>query len=423
MIYQRRTIDSELADLFPELPAIALDGPKAVGKTSTAVRHASAVIALDDPAAREVVTADPSSILTRTRPILVDEWQHVPAVWDVVRRAVDHDPQGRQFLLTGSASPAAGATAHSGAGRITRLRMRPMTLGERGVATPTVSLSDLLQGGRNPLAGESGLGVADYVTHIAASGFPGIARLGDRARRLQLESYLFDVVDRDLPEQGTIVRRPETLMNWLRAYAAATSSTASYTSILDAATPGEANKPARSTVEHHRELLTRLWLLDPVPAWAPAGAKLARLGAAPKHHLADPALALSLLGLAPQALLDGEGTPLGPQAGTMIGRMFESLATLGVRVSAQAAEAKVSHLRTRNGDHEVDLILTRPDGRIVAIEVKLARTVSDGDVRHLHWLQDRLGELLIDAIVLTTGPSAYRRRDGVGVVPLALLGD
>jgi hypothetical protein len=353
--------------------------------------------------------------------LLIDEWQKVPGVWDVVRRAVDADPSGGQFLLTGSASPHPGATAHSGAGRIGRLRMRPMTLSERGVGTPEVSLAELLSGARPALSGTSSLRLADYADEILTSGFPALRSPSSRALRFQLDSYLRNAVDRDVPEQGLNVRKPESMLAWLRAYASATATTASYTQILDAATPGHADKPARGTAISYREVLASLWLLDPIPAWMPTGSPMTRLGQMPKHHLADPALAARLLGLTHDALLDGQGTPIGPQAGIMLGHLFESLVTLCVRVPAQAAEAEVAHLRTRNGDHEVDLVLVRDDGRVLAIEVKLPNTVDDKDVRHLHWLADQLGDRLLDALVVNTGPAAYRRPDGIGVLPLALL--
>ncbi len=148
---------------------------------------------------------------------------------------------------------------------------------------------------------------------------------------------------------------------------------------------------------------------------------MTRLGQTPKHHLADPALAARLLGLSRDALLDGAGTSVGPQSGSVLGHLFESLVTLCVRVPAQAAEAMVGHLRTRNGDHEVDLVIVRDDGRAVAVEVKLASTVTDQDTKHLYWLAGRMGDKLLDAIVVNTGPNAYRRPDGIGVVPLGLL--
>jgi predicted AAA+ superfamily ATPase len=420
--YQRRIVDEELDVLFGQIPAIALDGPKGVGKTSTAEERAVGIVKLDSAAVRTAVDADPSSVLSRPRPLLLDEWQRVPEVWDVVRRAVDENSSGGQFLLTGSASPRLGATAHSGAGRIARVRMRPMTLTERGVTHATVSLGELLTGSAPHLEGETAFRLVDYVDEMIKPGLPGLRGLTGRALRLQLDSYVRNAVDRDVPEAGLAVRKPEAMLDWLRAYAAASSSTASYTEILNAATPGMSDKPARTTSVAYRDVLTQLWLLDPVPAWGPSRAALSRLGQSSKHQLADPALAVRLLGMTERSLLDGDGRALGPQESTLLGRFFESLATLCVRAPAQAAEATVGHLRTRNGDHEIDLVIVRDDGRVLAIEVKLAANISDRDVRHLTWLRGQLGEQLIDAIVINTGPSAYRRSDGVGVVPLALLG-
>lgn len=421
MEYLRRIIDSELDELFADLPALAIDGLKGIGKTTTAEQRAARVLQLDSSPVRESIAADPSRIARGERPVLVDEWQKVPQVWDVVRRAVDADPSGGQFLLVGSATPEPGATAHTGAGRIGRLRMRPFTLSERQVVDPTVSLARLLSGGRVEVHGDCPLSLSGYVDEIVSSGFPAIRVLPPRPRRFQLDSYLRNVVDRDVPEQGLAVRRPDAMLAWLRAYAAATASTASYTKILDAATPGLAEKPARSTSVAYRDVLTQLWLLDPIPAWQPTGSFLTRLGQSPKHHLADPGLAARLLGLTSESLLDGSGEPLDPRAGTMLGALFESLATLCVRVAAQAADATVGHLRTRNGDHEVDLMVVRDDGRALAIEVKLSASVSDHDVKHLRWLSEQLGPRLLDAIVITTGPTAYRREDGIAVVPLGLL--
>lgn len=421
MAYLRRIIDDELDDLFGQVPAIAIDGVKAVGKTTTAEQRVLGLLKLDSKSNRESIQADPELVRSRVRPLLIDEWQKVPEVWDVVRRLVDEDPVGGQFLLVGSAAPAVGATAHSGAGRIGRLRMRPMTLSERGSCDPTVSLRDLLTGSRPRLDGATELRLADYAEEIVASGYPGLRSLSSRALRFQLDSYLRNAVDRDVPEQGLAVRKSEAMLAWLRAYAAATSSTASYTRLLDAATPGQSDKPSRSTSIAYRDVLAQLWLLDPLPAWGPPGNPLARLAQAPKHHLADPALAARLLGLSAGSLLDGDGLPIGPQAGTMLGHLFESLATLCVRVPAQAADATVGHLRTRNGDHEIDLVVVRDDGKVLAIEVKLSASVDERDTTHLRWLGQHLGNSLLDAIIINTGPNAYRRPDGIGVVPLGLL--
>ena len=420
--YLPRLVDSELDELMPELSAIALEGPKGVGKTETAQRRARTVHCLDEPAQRAIAEADPAQVLSGAPPLLLDEWQRVPAVWDAVRRAVDREDTPGRFLLTGSAGPATKPT-HSGAGRIVTVRMRPLSLSERGVGLPSVSLKELLRGGRPEVEGKTNVTLADYVREIVNSGFPGIRRLSGRALRLQLDGYLRRIVDTEFQEQGYTVRRPEVLERWMAAYAAATATTASYETIRDAATGGQGDKPSKTTTQPYREILERLWIADPIPAWLPSRNRLNRLAQPPKHHLADPALAARILGLDADALLSGVESGLSiPRDGTLLGHLFESLVTLCIRVYAQPADARVRHLRLQGGRQEVDLIVERADQRVVAIEVKLSGTVEQHDVKHLLWLRERIGDDLIDAVVIHTGPQAYRRKDGIAVVPAALLG-
>jgi predicted AAA+ superfamily ATPase len=231
-------------------------------------------------------------------------------------------------------------------------------------------------------------------------------------------------VHREIPaETGTAIRNPAALRRWMAAYAAASSTTASFEKIRDAASAGNDNPPAKATSQVYRDALTRVWMLDDIPAWIPANNPLNQLGQAPKHQLADPALAARVLGVDAAGLLAGESPgPLIPRDGTLLGALFESLVALSVRVYSEYNEATVGHLRTARGRHEVDLIVERDDGRVVALEVKLARAVNDSDVRHLAWLREHLGDGLLDAVVVTTGPTAYRRTDGVAVIPLGLLG-
>ncbi|HHW83421.1 MAG TPA: ATP-binding protein [Actinomycetales bacterium] len=422
-MYQRRIVDSELDTLLPELPAIAIDGPKGVGKTETCLQRAATVFRMDDPQSAAGLVADPRIVTQVSPPVLVDEWQHYPPVWDAVRRAVDEGALPGSFLLAGSAVPTEKPT-HSGAGRIVSLRMRPMSLAERGLQDATVSIAGLLAGERPAIAGASSMGLREYAREITQSGFPGIRKLAERARRTQLDSYLTRALERDLAdEHGVVVRRPDSLRAWLTAYASASSSTASYEAIRAAATPGEAEPPSKTTAIRYRDWLTALWLLDPVPAWAPLSGARVRLASAPKHQLADPALVTRLLNVDVPKLLTGEGRVLSPQAGNLMGSLFESLATLTVRAAAHAAEARVSHVRTSRGEHEVDLIAERYDGNIVAFEVKLSGAIHDHHVKHLHWFRETYGSRVVDLVAITTGTYAYRRQDGVAVVPLALLGE
>lgn len=419
--YARRIVDDELDELLTGLSAVSLEGPKGVGKTATAAARAGTSYQLDVPAELQVAQADPRRLLTGAEPILIDEWQLFPASWDLVRRAVDENPAPSRFLLTGSASPS-GAPTHSGAARIVPVRMRPLSLAERDIET-SVSLAELLSGSGAAIAGTTEMTLRDYVEEILAGGFPSIRGLPGRAARAQLDGYLQRVIDREFPQQGLTVRHPDTLRAWMRAYAAATSSTATFESIRDAATPGVGNKPARSTTIPYRDVLSRLWLLDPVPAWLPTNNKFKELAAVEKHQLADPALAARLLNVTAAKLLSGEAVgPAVPRDGTLLGALFEGLIALNLRVYAQSCEAEVRHLRTHRGEHEVDFVVVAGDGGVVAVEVKLSTTVEESDLTHLKWLRTTLGTDLRDAVLLTTGQHAYRRADGIAVIPAALLG-
>ncbi|WP_419919554.1 ATP-binding protein [Candidatus Poriferisocius sp.] len=421
MGYQRRIVDEELDELLTGLPAVSLEGPKAVGKTETALQRAGTVHRLDDPGQLEIFRAAPERLISGDPPVLVDEWQRLPASWDLVRRAVDSDPAPSRFLLTGSAAPAE-TPIHSGAERILTVRMRPMSLAERGLEVPSVRLAEMLSGSLPALGGASRIGLADYAEEITRSGFPAIRQLSGRLLRSQLDGYIDRIVERDFVEAGHRVRNRGALRRWLSAYAAALSTTASYEVIRDAATPGEDDKPAKTTTGPYRSTLEGLWIIEDVPAWAPSRNRLRRLGASPVHQLVDPALAARLLGTDTDALLGNKpaGPPV-PRDGTLLGALFQSLVTLSVRTYAQANEARVSHLRTHGGEHEIDLIVERRDGRVVALEVKLAATIHDNDTRHLHWLANTIGEDLLDAAIITTGTEAYRRPDKIGIIPAALL--
>jgi uncharacterized protein len=419
-MYTRRLIDDELDELMPELAAIAIEGSKGVGKSATAQRRAKTVLHLDEVADRQSLEAYPQRLDSDPAPVLLDEWQRVPSSWDLVRRSVDRDSAGGRFLLTGSATPVKGPM-HSGAGRIVRLRMRPLSLAERW-PQGSVSLRDLLSGERGPLAGETAMTVEDYVDEIVGSGLPGLRGLGERARNAQLDGYLERIVDVEFADLGHRIRRPATLRGWLAAYAAATATTMKYNAILDAATPGLSDKPSRATTQVYRDVLERLWMLDSLPGWLPTWNQSARLAQSPKHHLADPAFAARLLGVTRRGLLTNSVAGVAEiRDGLLLGGLFESLVTLSVRVYAQRALATVHHLRTANGDHEVDLIIEGEDRRVVAVETKLSAAVEDRDVRHLHWLLRAGGARVADAIIVTTGKYAYRRADGIGVVPAALL--
>ena len=424
--YSPRIVDVELDELLADLSAISLDGPRGVGKTTTALQRAEAIFRLDDPAALEALAADPQRLGRASGLVVIDEWQRFPASWDVVRRAVDANPSPGRFLLTGSASPSIRPT-HSGAGRIVGVRMRPMALAERWwnpvFLAPTVSLSSLLTGSRPKIDGHTEAGLGDYVEAITAGGFPGMPRGSRRGTRAALRGYVDRIVQVDFADAGHSVRNPGALKRWMTAYAAASATTASYEAIRDAATSGQGDKPSRQATAPYSNTLEQLWVLDPVQAWMPTRNRLAKLTVGPKHHLADPALAATLLGIDADALLEGQtaGPPIA-RDGSLLGHLFESLVALNLRVYAQASEASVCHFRKQGNTREIDFIVTRTDDRVVAVEAKLSQTVNSKDVRHLRWLRSEIGDDLLDAVIITTGQYAYRRPDGIAVVPAALLG-
>lgn len=420
--YLPRVVDAHLTDLMQQLPALAIEGAKGVGKTETAKQQAKSALQLDSPEQAEILAADPSILENWEIPILLDEWQRFPRSWDLVRRAVDNDYSPNRFLLTGSANPANPPT-HSGAGRIATLRMRPLTLYERQIESPTVSFRDVLNGDVPPIEGTTSISLQDYANELMNPGLPGLRHLRGRALRSQMTGYLNRIVDRDIPEFGLGNRSSSILLRWMRAYAASTATTATFETIREAATGGEGEKPSRKTSETYREILERLWILDPIPAWLPSQSSFSGLTQAPKHHLLDPALATHLLGIDLNTLKSGprSNTDL-TRMGALLGRLFESIVTLSVRVFSQAADAETMHMRTRGGRQEIDLIVVRPDQSVVAIEVKLSSAVSEDDVKNLHWLKRKLGDQVLDLVVVNTGSYAYRRSDSIAVVPAALLG-
>jgi len=383
---------------------------------------------LDRDLDRAKVANNPEMLSDAAPPVLVDEWQKVPAVWEFIRRKVDAGAPAGSYLLTGSIANS-DLDIHSGAGRILRLRMRPLSLAERGLtATPAVSLKALFDAPKPfslPVRGETAVAYPDYMSEIVASGLPGIRALPEGRRRQMLDSFLDNLLSHEFRQQGIRVRQPQTMLRWLRAYASAVATDAGYTEILDASTAGERDKPALRTTAAYREALGNLWLLDEVPAWVAGGDYHSRLKQTPRHYLADPALAAALLDI-DMDMLVGTGAPEGVAAtfadknGNIIGRLFESLLQQSLATYALVNDAKLSYLRTRNGDHEIDFIIQR-GRKIIAVEVKMSPVVTDADVRHLAWLRTLLGGRLADALVLNAGNIAYRRPDGVAVIPAALL--
>ena len=417
-----RYADSTLFEILPYLPAIMIDGAKGVGKTHTAKRFAQTVVQLDKKSERIALANDYDRLYRETPPILLDEWQYLPEVWDRVRRMVDDGISLGSIILTGSIQ-SKDPTLHSGAGRIVRMRMRPLSLAERIQQPPLITLKECLEGSiPEKIDGKSPFKYEDYMNEVVRSGFPFIYQTNEEVRTRHLNSYVDNIINREFTKQGVRVRQPGKLLNWMQAYAAATGTTTSYNKMLDAATAGEDDKPTKETTIAYREALRSLWLIDELPCWGEGENLFGRLKQTPKHYLADPALEARLLRLSAHDLITGiANTPHDPEYGSIAGRLFESLCIMSLRTYAASLDADVEYLRTGNGTHEIDAIVQK-DQSIVAIEVKMAAYITDTDVRHLNWFEEKVGTRVKEKIILTTGDRAYRRPDRVLVVPAALFG-
>ncbi len=415
MSYVPRIVDAELAAQLDAAGAVVVEGPKACGKTETARQIASSEVLLDiDENARQAVAVDPRLVLAGDTPRLIDEWQVEPAVWNHVRREVDGRSEPGQFILTGSAVPADDITRHTGAGRITRLRMRPMSLVELGRSTGAVSVADLLAG-ESAQAPDPGLTIEDLARDISMGGWPGLRQLPVEPGLRAVRGYLDEIRRVDIDRVDGVRRDPEKVQQLLRSVARHVATYASLTTL--AADAGGSEGPMkRDTASHYLESLSRLMVIEDQPAWAPHLRSRARLRGAAKRHFVDPSLAVAALVTTPEGLL----TDL-----NLLGLLFESLVVRDLRVYAQAADAHVLQYRDSN-DLEVDAIVRSADGRWAAFEVKLGPgQVEEGaaNLKRFARQVDTNASGGPGALAVVTGFGyGYVRDDGVAVIPIGALG-
>ena len=392
-----------------------IEGPKACGKTATARQVAMSEVLLDvDQNARRAIAVDPALVLDGPTPRLLDEWQIEPSIWNHVRRTIDERSRPGQFILTGSAVPADDITRHTGAGRITRLRMRPMSLFETGRSSGCVSLTDLLEGNVGSSA-DPGLTVADLAEEIAVGGWPGLRERSVPDRVLAVRDYLEEVARVDVGRVDATQRDPSRVARLLASFARNVATHAATTTLARDA--GGADGPLKDdTAREYLAALERLMVVEDQPAWAPHLRSRHRLRTAPKRHFADPSLAVAALRVTPDRLLgDLE----------LLGFLFESLVVRDLRVYAQAADARVSQYRDSSG-LEVDAIVEAGDGRWMAFEVKLGHGHIDDAAASLTRFAARVdtarcGSPTLLGVIVATG-YGYRREDGVAVIPIGALG-
>ncbi len=413
--YRPRVADTELEARLAATGAVVIDGPRGCGKTETARQAAASEVRLDvDDEARAAGLLAPALLLEGERPRLIDEWQLVPAIWNQVRREVDATG-GRpgQFILTGSAVPADDVTRHSGALRFSRLRMRPMSLVEAGYSTGDISLKNLFDGAE-PRAVDPGLTINDLAERITVGGWPNLQDRTIDEALIALRGYLDETRRVDLVRVDGIGRDPENVARVLRSVARNTATGASARAI--AADVGGAEGP----IDHHTVLgylaaLSRIFVVEDLPAWSPGLRSRTILRSAPKRHFVDPSLAVAALGTTPDRLLRSVET---------LGFLFESLVVRDLRVYAQAMDASVFHYRD-SADLEADAIVERRDGAWAAFEVKLGQGAIDRAAESLLRVAARVdperhGKPAVLAVITGWG-YGYRRPDGVAVIPIGTL--
>lgn len=413
--YRSRIVDAELVDRLAAVGAVVIEGPKACGKTATARQVAASEVLMDvDPEARMAAQVDPALVLVGQVPRLIDEWQLEPQVWDHVRRAIDDRGAPGQFILTGSAVPPDDVTRHSGAGRLTRLRMRPMTLSETGRGDGSVSLAALFDG-HAPTAGDTGVTLPDIAEEIALGGWPGFRGLTTKQGLSAVRDYLNEIARVDIERVDGRRRDPERVARLVRSLARNVATHAAATTL--AADTGGPDGPLKDdTVREYLAALERLMIVEDQPAWSPRMRSRTALRSAAKRHFVDPSLAVAALDATPERLMGDLHT---------LGFLFESLVVRDLRVYAQANDARVFQFRDAGG-LEVDAIVESRSGGWMAFEVKLGSGQIDAAAKNLTRFATKVDSTSVGApallAVITATGYAYQRPDGVAVIPIGTLG-
>lgn len=415
--YLPRLCDQELAEALAVAGAVLIEGPKWCGKTRTASKAAASVLYMQDPDRAttylSMADAKPSLLLKGETPRLIDEWQMAPVLWDAVRFTVDQRGEMGQFILTGSAVPADGVTAHTGTGRFARIFMRPMSLFESGESTGSVSLGALFNGDQDT-DGFSTLTIEQIAFSICRGGWPAAVLKGDQKSLRMSRDYVESVIQQDISRVDGVEKNPDRVRLLLRSLARNIATTASIHTILEDVESSDIGISDK-TISTYLNALRRIFVIEDLPAWLPSIRSKTAIRSTSKRHFTDPSIATAVLRMNPEGLLQDFNT---------FGFLFEALCTRDLRIYAQSIDADVFHYRDKNG-LEADLIVRLRDGRWAAIEVKLGQKQIDEAARHLLALQARVDEAKMGTaaflMVITGGQYAYRRSDGVLVVPIGCL--
>ena len=414
--YLPRVADMRLDDALRSSGAVHIKGPKWCGKTETGIHHTRSQVYLQDPdkspALLAMADSKPSELLIGDKPRLIDEWQMAPQLWDAVRFAVDREKVRGGYVLTGSSTPKI-RPAHTGVGRIAPLEMSTMSLLETGESTGAVSLLSLFEGTLD-IAQVAGLDVDDYARVICRGGWPEAVvseSRGDAGRMAR--DYVLELLDSNINEMDGIRRNRTWMRQIMRSYARNVSGQASLSTI---AADMQGEPPSAPTLSEYVDALSRAFVLNDLSAWNPRLRSKTAVRTSPTRHFSDPSIAAAVLAATPRGLLDDFET---------FGLLFESLCIHDLRVYASALGGSLYHYRDKTG-LEADAVVVLDDGRWALVEVKMGQSRIDEGAAHLLKLAERIDQTREGhpsfLMVLTSTGCAYRRKDGVVVVPLACLG-
>ena len=414
--YAHRVADRELKQCLAAAGAVLIEGPRACGKTVTARRMAASEVFLDvDRGARDMIAVNPDLVLEGRTPRLIDEWQTAPVSWNHVRRAVDARPGKGHFILTGSAVPPDDITRHTGAGRIVRVRLRPMSLFEQGCSTGQVSLERVLE--REPVQSPStDLSVHDLAELICVGGWPGHLHSSADDAMVVNRNYVDEICRADLQRVDGVRRDPGRVRRFFQSLARNVATSASLATIARDVSGQDQPSMTGHTARSYLTGFERLMVVEEQPSWAPHLRSRSRLQLSPKRHFVDPSIAAAALGAGPEHLLHDF---------SWFGLLFESMVIRDLRIHAQAMSARVYHYRDDAG-LEVDAVVDAGPGRWAAFEIKLGLSRIDDAARSLLKFADRVdtsrwGEPAALGVIVERG-YGYTRPDGVSVIPLGTLG-
>ena len=426
--YLERVVDRQIERALTVAGAVEICGPRACGKTESARQRAKSEIRLDVPGPQQLQAKhNPQSMIDQEPPLLLDEWQVVPGIWNVVRHAVDDRGKQGQFLLTGSASPDDDSTRHSGAGRFASVRMRTMSLRETGHSTGEVSLRDLVENDHLDVGAQCPNGFQSVVSRLVSGGWPGWLDADANDAMAMALNWVTHLVERDYPNLAGERRNPRLMAEYVRALAPLISQPASYSSIVKRMQEELQRNVADATVATVHDIATRMYVVEDQPAWSPKLRSASTAAQAPVRHLADPSLAAALLGAGPDRLMEDRET---------LGFIFKSQVVHDLRIYADGLAAHglhtrgVFHYRDTKGRDEIDAVVEMQDGHWAGFEVKAIGQHSDADIAKIDQAASKLRRLSAKmvtpptalAVIVATGVSYTRSEDGVHVIPLGTLG-